>query len=627
MPRGRYTYASPLPEGVVASVLEGGAPLLLFDGAGGVGRSYRTLLFTNPVDVLRADTPDELPGLLTRLDRCVRSAWIAGFVTYEAGLLLEPRLSSRYRSTREGFPLAWFGVFDAPCRIASGVCRESRETGRSLPPPGIELSALPDYEGYRLALEQIASSIAAGDTYQVNYTFFRSLVSAVPAPHLYLHLRRSQPVPFSACIDTGGVQILSFSPELFFERRGRGVVLRPMKGTAARDANPIIDRGVADALGKDPKNRAENLMVVDMLRNDLGRVCVPATVKVSRLFQVETHPTLHQMTSTIQGRLREGVGLSGLMRALFPCGSVTGAPKIRTMEIIDDLESSPRGVYCGALGFAGPGGRAVFSVPIRTLQRSGLRSPWWYGVGSGIVADSDSRQEWDECRVKCAFLTVPHRQYELVESLLWDGCYRSREGHLRRMEASAAALGFCFSRAGICCALRQLARTTLLRGQRYKVRILLQRNGVVDTECERLESEQSNRVLIERHPVDAGEPLLYHKTTWRPWYADAADRIRSGECFDVLFCNRQQQLTEGSRSTLFIRRGAMLYTPPVACGLLNGTLRQRLLDAGTCREAILHPRDLVACDEIFCGNSVRGLVSVRFVSDGKGGSTRSGSDP
>jgi para-aminobenzoate synthetase/4-amino-4-deoxychorismate lyase len=334
------------------------------------------------------------------------------------------------------------------------------------------------------------------------------------------------------------------------------------------------------------------------LRNDLGRVATPGSVKVTQLFEVETHSTLHQMTSEIVAELKESASLWEIFKALFPCGSVTGAPKRSTMAIIDALEKGPRGVYCGAIAFLQPG-RATFSVPIRILQRTREEADYRYRVGSGIVWDSNPKEEWLETQTKTAFL---QGDYQLLETIrVKDGLWLYGEEHLARMEASAKALGFSFP-----------AQVTQTRHPDTILRLLLSREGVITEELHPDTGIASTRVAFSQQRVSSTELFLRHKTTYRPWYAQSLEKIRKGELFDELFLNERCEVTEGSRSNLFALINGVLYTPPLACGLLNGILRQKLFDEGKCQERILRPEDLLHAERLFCGNSVRGLIEVQL---------------
>jgi para-aminobenzoate synthetase/4-amino-4-deoxychorismate lyase len=615
----------PLDFSPIVSHLTAATPCLLLDTARPGPQQRYSYLFTGPQRELLAWQQEEIPELLAELDRCRGQAWLAGFLCYEAAYALEPRLSAlTFRKPRTKLPLGWFGVFEQPA-----VFDHYRGVWDHLPQPAPEQAASPeatepsdamvaarlDFGEYEQQLAAIKRYIEQGDTYQVNFTFNHTLSSPLPPLALYRQLRRVQPTPYCAFLRHGFGHVLSFSPEQFFAVSQRDIQVKPMKGTARRAMSAEQDAAAAAALAADPKNRAENIMIVDLLRNDLGRVCATGSIRVSNLCAVETHPTLHQMTSTITGRLAPDIGFADIFRGLFPCGSVTGAPKIRTMEIIRELEAGPRGVYCGALGFISPQGDASFSVPIRTLQKPASQPAWNYRVGSGVIWDSQPKTEWEECRDKCAFLQ-PRPVFELVETMLLSrGRIQRLQDHLQRMAGSADYFGFPWNARAIRDCLARIRRACPQEG-RFRVRLLLNESGAV--RCEQYALAQgtpaasSDIVLACTVPVDPANAWLYHKTTHRPWYLPAMERIRAGACAEVLFVNTRGELTEGAISNIFIRRDGRLYTPPVSSGLLPGVLRKQLIRSGRCTEAVLRPGDLQTAEEILCGNSVRGLFTVRF---------------
>ncbi|MEI7946797.1 MAG: bifunctional anthranilate synthase component I family protein/class IV aminotransferase, partial [bacterium] len=446
---------------------------------------------------------------------------------------------------------------------------------------------------------RIKEEIADGNTYQVNYTYDCHIQTPLAPLELYEMLRPHQTTPYTAFIENRYESILSFSPELFFELEGTTIRAKPMKGTARRGKDSAEDETNRQFLQDDAKNRSENVMIVDLLRNDLGKVAIPGSVTVKNLFEVETHKTVHQMTSEIVATLKEKTSLWEIFIALFPCGSVTGAPKRSTMQIIDSLERGPRGVYCGAIGFLQPG-HATFSVPIRILQRTREETAYRYRVGSGIVWDSDIQEEWLETQTKTAFL---QGDFQILETIrIHDGKLLYGTEHFARMEQSAKALGFVY---------QQPSLTHLPKGDAI-LRLLLSRDGTLTTETHPYDEIKSTRIQIATTRTTSFDPMLQHKTTYRPWYTATLEKIRQGLVFDEIFVNEHGTLTEGARSNLFVQLKGILYTPPLACGLLNGILRQKMLDEGTCVERNLFIDDLQSAEHIFCGNSVRGLVEVQF---------------
>ena len=573
------------------------APTVLLDafGAGGFGSSWR---FSGHTRTIATDDPDRVAGILDAVEQAAaRGEHAVGFVSYEAAHGLNrdlPRLP-----TAAGMPLAWFACYRErfPCTAGAGLPAATEEA--------IPLMPDLDPKQYETAVERVRELIAAGDCYQANYTFaFRGRYNGAPLG-LYQRICQGQQAPFCALLDTGRFLLLSASPELFFALRDGIVTTRPMKGTAQRGRWPAEDREAVDRLRASPKERAENLMIVDLLRNDLGIVAETGSVRVASLFDLESYPTVHQMTSTVTARLRQGIGLTELFRALFPCGSVTGAPKRRAMEIIRDLETMPRGPYCGAIGYVSPGGEALFSVAIRTLVLDRESNGLTLGVGSGITWDAAPAAEYQECLTKGDFLLQPATPFRLIETLrLENHEYSLLERHLTRMAASAARFGFMFDDA----ATRHLLATRAgsVEGCR-KVRLLLERDGGLEVSSEPLVADDPARplrVAVAGERVSSTDPFRFHKTTRR----DPFERARSthSEADEVLFLNERGELTEGSYHNLVLKLAGRLVTPPLASGLLPGTLREELLERGEIAEEIIYPHDLEQAEELWLINSVRG---------------------
>jgi para-aminobenzoate synthetase/4-amino-4-deoxychorismate lyase len=464
---------------------------------------------------------------------------------------------------------------------------------------------------YASKIRKIQGYIAAGDTYQVNFTtkvLFR--YSGSPAG-LFAALRQQQKVPCAAFLNLGETQVLSFSPELFFRLQDGRISARPMKGTAPRGRHPAEDAGLQAWLRNDPKNCAEHVMIVDLLRNDIGKIAEVGSVRVDGLFSVEQYETLFQMTSTVSGTLRPRTSLFEIFRAIFPSGSVTGAPKCRTMQVIQELEREPRGLYTGAIGYISPERQAVFSVPIRTLVlRAGSGE---MGVGSGIVFDSRAPQEYRECLLKARFLSRPRPDFLLIETLRWDGQYRFLPQHLERLQSSAAYFGFSFDERRTRAALeRRQAR--LAPGRAYRVRLLLNPQGDLSLRSFPLESARvPDTVVLSPFRTSSRNHFLFHKTTRRDLYERIhAAAVRQGHA-DVLFLNQRGELTEGAVNNVFLEMNGRLLTPPVACGLLPGVYRRHVLDADPrAAEKILTAKDLRSAKTIYLCNSVRGLRAVRL---------------
>jgi para-aminobenzoate synthetase/4-amino-4-deoxychorismate lyase len=569
--------------------------------------------FCAPLCVLSARKAEEVPGLLEQAESWSRAGhWVIGFVAYEAASAFDPALRT-HPAPPPGMPYALFAVFrDAPAaprprkEYLCGAWRD--ETPRAQ---------------FDAALHLIRHGIRAGGFYQVNYT------TRLRAPFLgdglsfFDELRAGQPEAYCTYLEADGLQICSVSPELFFSwPAGHGLrtlTCRPMKGTAARHQDAKQDRAAAQGLKQSAKERAENLMIVDLMRNDLSRVAQPGTVRVPALFSVEAWPTVWQMTSTVTCETQAGTRLRDVFGALFPCGSVTGAPKAASMAAIRTLEAAPRGAYCGAIGALLPGGDALFSVGIRTpvIDASVQRSVC--GIGSGIVLDSTPDAEAAEWVAKAAFLMRACPEYELLETLrLHRGRYWLLRGHLQRLERSAHALGFAFDTNVILGTLR--AEAARHPDGHWRVRLRLCANGAARTEIQALDPlPVGPRMALASMPIDSADPWLRHKTTRREVYARVSS---TGEgIFDTLLYNERGELTEFTRGNLVLECAGRLLTPRVDCGLLPGVFRAALLARGRIQESVLRQEDLQSAERIWFVNSVRGAVPVGMV-DGAKGETR-----
>jgi len=596
-------------------------PFVLIDDARSPSaKGGGALRFANPSKVLTCERAEDAPAVLAQIERAlVDGHHVAGYLAYELGYILEPKLAPLLPNPLEG-PLIWMGVFDAPQTVPSETFETWAQEPHSVGPMRSALAR----DDYIAQVERIREHIRDGDVYQINHTFKQRFDFSGSPLSLYAHLRQKQRAQYGALIATGERHILSLSPELFVETHGSRARTRPMKGTVARAANPQQDEARKHWLCHDEKSKAENLMIVDLLRNDLGRIASVGSVNVTDLFSVETYPTLHQMTSGIEAKMRPGTTFTDVINALFPCGSVTGAPKVKAMEIIRDLEAEPRGVYTGAVGYAGPH-KMRFNVAIRTLSLtaspssspSSSSTQGEMGIGSGIVYDSDPAREWDECHLKARFLTAPHEPFALLETLLWEpeGGFSLLERHMSRLLASARYFCIPLDETAVRKALAHAICEDCKTAQR--ARLLIHTDGAPTVEVSSLErlgeGAQICFVLSDRH-IDRNDPFVYHKTTNRAFYDDerARQQGRTG-CDEVVFLNEDGEFTEGSFTNLFIEHDGLLLTPPLSCGLLAGTLRQDLIDTGHAVEAVLKRDDVVRAKQIFLGNSVRGLIPARFL--------------
>ncbi len=554
------------------------------------------LHFSNPVRVIAAETAEDVLPALRRAAQAVQGEGLtaAGFITYEAAPGFDPALVVRPPGP---LPLLWFGLYQAP------------EIWQRLPAGGPYALGdwLPSQQigAYRQAIGQIKEAIARGDTYQVNYTIALRATWQGDPWGLFVDLANAQRGGYAAFIDLGRHAICSASPELFVQIDGDRVVSRPMKGTAPRGRTLAEDRQRMAGLRASAKDQAENVMIVDMIRNDLGRIARFGSVHVPALLAVERYPTLLQMTSTVEAH--SDAPPDAILAALFPCASITGAPKVRTMQLIAGLEGGPRGVYTGAIGYLTPDRRARFNVAIRTVLVDRAGGAASYGVGSGIVWDSDADAEYDECRLKAQVLTRRFPDFELLETMRWtaqSGVVRLAR-HLARLAGSAEYFGFGLDLQAVRGRLAALRPADLPDPAR--LRLLANRQGELRLEVYPLEPAAAAapvRLGLARAAVDEDDVFLYHKTTQRAVYEHA--RAGRPDCDDVLLWNRRGELTESTIANLALALDGRLVTPPVASGLLPGVLRAELLESGEIQEQILTLDDLARCQGIYLLSSLRG---------------------
>jgi para-aminobenzoate synthetase/4-amino-4-deoxychorismate lyase len=566
-----------------------------FPGEGAPG------LLENPVAVVTAHSVAEVLPALRAIEQYVEQGYTAaGYMAYEAAPAFDPALSTH---PTNDMPLLWFGIY-TPSAPSAEPCEAPLPSG--VPSPLAwqpQISA----EAHASAVEHIRALIGAGDTYQVNLTFPCNAAWQGDALEHFSALCAAQSTPYAACINPGRWQVLSASPELFFELDGDTLTTRPMKGTRPRGRYPEEDAAIARALGESGKDLAENVMITDLLRNDLGRVAEVGSVRVPGLFSVERYPTVWQLTSTIEARTRASV--PEIFGALFPCGSVTGAPKVRTMAIIRAIEAGPRGVYCGAIGWWAPGRRARFSVAIRTVVADVANGTAIYHTGSGITWDSQAGQEYAECLDKTAILSWRRPPFELLETLRFDGEFALLERHLSRMAASAEYFGLPFDAARARAALDEAVagldgawRVRLLSSEEGDFRAVAAPLAVIETPL---------RVGVAAQPVDSGDVFLFHKTTQRGVYERALKE--HPKCDEVLLFNERGEITEGCWGNVVVTLEGRNYTPPVFCGLLAGCARGVLLEQGEIEERVILREDLARASRVRMVNSVRGWMEAQLV--------------
>ena len=505
---------------------------------------YTDKCFKNPIRTLEAQ--GDLEPALREIDELRKKYFLLGYITYD-------------------FKYLYFEVFDT---YEKYIPNTPKQLGTLIRP-------LISKDKYIDSVNKIKQYIRQGITYEVNYTYPSEVLTNLDGIDLYESILVKQKTPYNMFLKNNNTTLLSFSPELFFRLEGNKITTKPMKGTVPC-LNDGKDEERRDFLYHDTKNRAENIMIVDLLRNDLGRIAKTGSVNVDKLFDIEKHPTVFQMTSEISAELEENIGLYEIFKAIFPCGSITGAPKISTMRVIDELEPFDRNIYCGAVGFLSPE-CAEFSVPIRILY--GNNHKYTYHAGGAIVWDSDAEDEWEETITKTKILNT---DFQLIETGI--DCW---EEHFARMQKSASKLGFKFQKPQTAGAAR----------------VLLNKDGSFEVQKKEFSPITSNEIKICRK-VNSANPFLYHKTTIR--------ETKLSDIFDEIAINEKGEITEGTFTNIAVLNNDMLYTPPVSCGLLAGTYRAKLIAEGKMKEKILFPDDLKNAEKIFCFNSVRKLVEVKL---------------
>ena len=588
------------------------APFILLDDARANGANAAHF-YAGPREVFVALRPEEVTPVLAAADaaRVESGGHLAGYIAYEAGLALEDRLAPLALSrTGANGALVWLGLFEEPEIIpadkAEGWLASYAEGDASIGPLDPQITP----GEYVEAFATLQEAIRAGDFYQANLTFPLAGPAKGDPMALYAAIRPDAAAGYGGLLFDGQHWLLSFSPELFLSLKGDAARVKPMKGTRPRGASEQEDAELASELAQSVKDRAENLMIVDLMRNDLSRVAVPGSVTVDSPFAVETYPTVHQMTSTVTARLAEGKGAMDLIRALFPCGSITGTPKIRAMELIGEVEPDARGPYCGAIGRIGPNGDAAFNVAIRTIRLTpgeNDRHKAVLGVGGAIVADSSAMTEWRECIVKGGFTRGRAGGHDLLESMRFDpvGGISLLEAHLERMKASASALGFSFDRHE---ARNRIQALCFELDTPAKLRLLCSRSGALALEAQPLRETalpEPVRCVPLPLPLVSSDWRLRHKTTDRGFYDVARAAAQEMGAEEAIFVRDDGLVTEACHSCVFVERDGLLLTPPLALGLLPGVLRGSLIEEGKAEEAELKLDDLA--DGFLLGNAVRGL--------------------
>lgn len=600
------------------------APFVLLDDARSGDATADALLYEAPHALFVAARPDEVEGVLAAADAARREQGgsLAGYIAYEAGLALEPKLAglAAARSGAAG-PLVWLGLFGAPTRIAAGDVPgwlAARAEGAGTIGP-LEPQISPG--GYESAFAALREAIHAGDIYQANLTYLLAGSYRGDPVGLYAALRSASQAGYGGLVFDGSHWLLSFSPELFVALQGDEAKVKPMKGTRPRSADPATDRAMASDLATSVKDRAENLMIVDLMRNDLARVAVAGSVVVDAPFAVESYPTVHQMVSTVRARLTDGKGAMDLVRALFPCGSITGAPKIRATQLLGQIERDARGPYCGAIGRIDGNGNAAFNVAIRTLRLTPIENGQGsavLGIGSAIVADSEPMSERRECEVKAGFvrratpaLTAP--SFDMIETMRFepDSGIALLELHLARMKRSAESLGFAFDRHAV---RNQIQALCFELDAPARVRLLVARSGASALEAGPLPAPMPEPVKVAAlpNPLDPGDWRLAHKTSDRGFYEEALAAAKAMGADEAVLVRSDGLVTEGSFTGVFAEGpDGTLLTPPAGLGLLPSVLREHLLSEGKAESAELTLDNLAG--GFWIGNALRGMMRAKLI--------------
>lgn len=549
---------------------------------------FNDKLFRNPIEIIEVFDSAELKQATEKLDKYKEKYYLLGYIRYEAK---EAFLGNNLTTKK---PLLYFEVYENYEKISTKT--------KDLTEAKIFIKDVIKKEEYINNINKIKELIENGITYEVNYTYPSKVYTNVTDTDLFNFLRNRQNTEFCTFIKNKYETVLSFSPELFFKIKGNKILTKPMKGTIKRGKTFFEDRKNCLFLRNDEKNRSENLMIVDLLRNDTARFSKPKTVKVEKLFKIEKYKTVYQMVSEISAKLNDNTTLWQILSGLFPCGSITGAPKISTMKVIDEIENYEREIYCGAIGYLSPK-ECIFSVPIRILQKNAESNYYKYAAGGAIVWDSKEEEEFEETLVKRSFLETDTK-FSLIETMKAEnGKIFLFEEHLERLKNSCKFFNFVFPKE----------LENFIPQQNGIVRLLVQKDGTYSTEYKPIKDITTTEIKIAEDIMFSENIFLWHKTTIREHYKKTSDLIKKGLYFDKIYFNEKGELTEGSRSNVIIKQNGILYTPPVFCGLLNGTYRKHLLKQGKIFEKTMYLDDVLNAEEIYCINSIRGMVKTDLI--------------
>ena len=607
----------------LSQIINGSEIFALLEDSKSSQGEVRNLLFIDPQEDIVANSEDELPAALAKVDAYRKAGlYLCGYVSYEAGYFfidkVIPRSQAKNQANNKEQALLHFVAFKSMQVLDRKTIDEAfsnlkQDPESKLCAHGFKLSV--SENKYLDAIKKIKHYIKAGDTYQINYTIKFKFRLRGKANALYQALRQTQPVEFGAFLSFSKLKIVSLSPELFVKKQGDTLVSKPMKGTAKRGLNEKEDEFIVDFLKNDPKTLSENVMIVDLIRNDFGRICKTGSVVVKNLFEVQTFKTIHQMISTVKGRLKSDISFENLLYGLFPCGSITGAPKIRTMEIINELEAESRGIYTGAIGYILPNNDFYFNVPIRTIVMN-ERNQCEMGIGSGIIYESNAKAEFEECILKADFLTNLNDNFYLIETFKYDAekqQYGNLAQHIYRLNDSAAYFGFKIKQSLIDERLDEIKKELTNQKGIFKVRLCAYQNAEFKISYERIldtNSSADKKVVIGERKINSRSIFQYHKTSRREVYNEEFDRVSKAGFYDAIILNEHNEVSEACRHNVFIRKGGQLITPPLKAGVLHGVCRQNIIKEQEAIERVITLDDLKNCDEILLSNSVRGLVSV-----------------
>ncbi len=623
---------------LLSTVIKNSETYALLEDSKSTAAKANNLLFLKPYEVVIARKEGEIANALERIEALKQEGfYLCGYLSYEAGYHFIDKIIPNTFQDKNGQPLLYFIAFTElyyPTREALDALFNDRSL---FPESALSIHDLrlnTSKQSYIKTINTIKKYIEEGDTYQINYTLKYNFKLQGDNVLLYQALRQTQPVEFGALLNFPESKIISLSPELFVYKNKQTLISKPMKGTAKRGANKKEDDAIIKFLKEDSKTLSENVMIVDLIRNDFSRICEIGSVRVNNLFQVQTFKSIHQMISTVKGTLKRGLNFTDILTALFPCGSITGAPKIRTMEIINDLETEARGIYTGAIGYLMPNDDFHFNVPIRTIvihdtdskgndaSDEASNKSCEMGIGSGIVYQSDAYDEYEECLLKANFLRQVNKRFYLIEAFRFNAKnhqFNHLNQHLKRIMLSADYFGFEIKRDELESQLedyKKVLSTNKADHKDCKIRLTVSQAGEINVSHEFIESnsESIEKIIISDKRVQSSSVFQYHKTSKREHYNLAYEKAEQGGFYDVLFFNEKEQLAEASRHNVFIKIAGQYFTPPITAGILNGIERQNFIQQMNVEEKYVSLDDLLKADEVILTNSVRGAVNVEVVS-------------